>query len=102
MSPSALHLGEQAFLALVLELAAWCGWRGYHTYDSRRSAPGFPDLVLLKPPALLFVEVKTATGRLTPTQRAWLEALGQCPGVEAYCWRPHDWPAIAARLQRPP
>ena len=37
---------EKAFQTAVVELAELCGWKVYHTYDSRRSAPGFPDLVL--------------------------------------------------------
>ena len=36
---------------------------------------------------------------LTSAQRAWLEALAAC-GIETYCWRPSDFEAIAARLQR--
>ena len=32
----------------VLSLAAMTGWLAYHTYDSRRSQAGFPDLVLVR------------------------------------------------------
>ena len=97
----ALDLQEKQFLALVRELAQWCGWRVYHTHDSRRSPAGFPDLVLVRRPIVILAELKAARGRLTPEQRAWLEALGQCPGVETYLWRPSDWRQIEARLKRP-
>ena len=33
-------LTEKKFLAMVLQLATLCGWRSYHTFDSRRSAHG--------------------------------------------------------------
>ena len=75
------------------------GWLCYHTHDSRRSEPGFPDIVMVRPPSVLFAELKTDTGRVTPAQRMWLEALGRCPGIEAYVWRPSDFDAIVERLK---
>lgn len=38
---------EKVFQAQVLDLAHLSGWLCYHTHNSRRSAPGFPDLVLV-------------------------------------------------------
>jgi hypothetical protein len=105
-SERTLRLSEKAFLQQVRELARWCGWLEYHAYDSRRSTPGFPDLTLVKtscgsqPGCIIFAELKIDTGRLTPAQQMWLEALSQCPGVEAHLWRPYDWDAIVSRLQR--
>jgi hypothetical protein len=58
----------------------------YHTFDSRRSNPGFPDLTLVKGSTLLFVELKSTKGRLTPAQSEWLEALGFVASVAT--WRP--------------
>ena len=90
---------EAKFQATVLALATQAGWLSHHSYDSRRSAPGFPDLVLCKPGhAVVYAELKTAKGRLRPAQRDWLEALATCPGVVAYLWRPADWPAIEHTL----
>ena len=34
------------------------GWQIYHTWSSRHSAPGFPDLVCLRPPVVAFVGLK--------------------------------------------
>lgn len=90
---------EKAFLQQVREVAGLCGWLCYHTHDSRRSEPGFPDLVLVRSPSVVFAELKTDTGRLTPAQAAWLEALKQCSGIEAHVWRPGDWDAIVSRLK---
>lgn len=70
-------MDEQAWQGRIEGAAKLYGWRVYHTHDSRRSAPGFPDLVLVRGPELLFAELKTDTGRLRPEQSDWLEALGQ-------------------------
>ena len=62
---------EREFMEAVRHLARMTGWRCYHTHDSRRSEPGFPDLVLVRGGKALFVELKTAHGRLTcrPSRR---------------------------------
>jgi hypothetical protein len=98
--PVSTRLSEKHFQAQVLRLAKLSGWLTYHTFDSRRSAPGFPDLVLVKPPAVLFAELKSASGRLRPEQGAWLESLRGCESVEARLWRPGDWRAIETLLCR--
>ena len=46
MSKSTLK--ESDFQRAVIEMARLHGWLVYHTHDSRRSAPGFPDLVLVQ------------------------------------------------------
>lgn len=88
-------LAEDAFSSQVAGLAGFYGWRGYHTHDSRRSARGFPDWVFVRPPELLFVELKPDRGArrataasvaarpeelrhadLSDDQAEWLEALG--------------------------
>lgn len=73
----------------------------YHTYDSRRSAAGFPDYVALNisKKRVLFVELKSERGRIRPEQAAWIAALGHC-GQEAYIWRPSSWPEIERVLSR--
>lgn len=59
---------------------------------------GWPDLVLCKPPKLIYAELKSETGRLTPQQRVWLTMLGEC-GQEWYVWRPRDMDDIAEVLE---
>jgi hypothetical protein len=81
---------EKHWQADVIEVATLFGWRTYHTFDSRRSAPGFPDLVLCRPPRFIVAELKTDTGRVGPRQREWLDDLAACAGVEVYVWRPAD------------
>ncbi len=89
---------ERDFQRQVVQLARLMGWRIYHTHDSRRSAAGFPDLVLVHPHrGIIFAELKSPTGRTTPEQEGWLALLLQA-GQRAYLWRPEDLPAIAAVL----
>ena len=85
------------------------GWLCYHTHDSRRSPSGFPDLVLVRPPRLIFAELKSQRGRVRPDQQAWIVALEAVAGIrfdvspdklgfeagpmlpEVYVWRPAAW-----------
>jgi hypothetical protein len=90
---------EAGFLQAVRQLARLYNWREYHTYDARHSSKGFPDLCLCRPPRLIFAELKSARGRVTPEQDAWLQDLARVPGVAVFIWRPSDWPAIDAILK---
>lgn len=92
---------EAALLAAVREIAQMQGWTTYHTYRSDRSEPGFPDLVLMRPPQMLFRELKSDRGRLKPEQRRWLTELAAC-GQDVGVWRPPDLRGgrIAAELSR--
>lgn len=95
---TAASLSESQWQGRVVDLAAWQGWRTYHTYDSRRSAPGFPDLVMVRGTRLIFAELKSATGRVSVDQRAWLADLACCPGIETHLWRPADWDDVQTTL----
>jgi hypothetical protein len=91
---------EAAFQQQITNLAAYYGWRlQYHTHDSRGSQRGFPDLVLVRPPEVLFLELKTQAGRVRPEQQQWIAALTAC-GLEAHIVRPDDFDRIHARLAR--
>jgi hypothetical protein len=96
------ELPEARLLSRVTAEARRLGYLVYHTHDSRRSAPGFPDLVLCNGARLLFVELKSRTGKLTPEQSTWLSMLRHTGLVETYLWRPQDWPALAATLRSAP
>ena len=93
-----MSLSEKDHQRQVLELADLYDWRHYHTFDSRRSPGGFPDLVLVKQPRLLFVELKTDTGTVTANQQAWLDSLVNCPATATYVWRPRHIDGIAQVL----
>ena len=101
---------EADFQAAVIELAEMQGWRVYHTHDSRRSPPGFPDLTMVRRQRLIFAELKREDGNPTDEQTAWLIDLGIVsdsthalilgpPVVEVFLWRPSDWPEIEKALK---
>jgi hypothetical protein len=118
---SAARSSEAHFQRQVLQLAGFYGWLAYHTHDSRRSQPGFPDLVLVRGPELIFAELKTDAGRLKRAQEEWVAALERVssairgagltvdvspdvmpviPAVDVYVWRPADFDDLHARLAR--
>ena len=93
-------ISEKDFQANVVALAKASGWkRIYHTWDSRRSEKGFPDLVMLRGERLLVAELKTERGRVRPEQHEWLDAFAEA-GVETHIWRPSDMVNIAQVLGR--
>ncbi|MCX7689080.1 MAG: VRR-NUC domain-containing protein [Fimbriimonadales bacterium] len=99
-------VSERDFHALVVALARRFGWLVSHTARAQvkggrwitPACAGVPDLLLVRPPRVVFVELKAQEGRLTPEQRAWLDALGKCHQVECHLWRPGDWQAIQETL----
>jgi hypothetical protein len=82
---------EAELQAQILDLCKHMGLLAYHTYDSRRSVPGFPDLVIVGKDHMLYRELKTDRGRVSEEQDLWLEALHHV-GADAKVWRPRDWP----------
>ena len=88
---------EKQFQSKVITLAKTLGWKMYHTYDSRRSEPGFPDLVLVKN-KVLFRELKTDTGKLRTEQKEWGDAL-TAAGCDFKVWRPRDMTSIILELK---
>ncbi len=106
--PSTGSLSERGFQTAVCELATYTGWRWTHFRTVRdhnnryltplEGSPGFPDLVLVHPErGVLFVELKTATGRLTDNQKQWGADL-EAAGAEYHLWRPDDWNTIKTTL----
>ena len=89
---------ERDFQSQVLDLARICGWKAYHSWTSIHSAPGFPDLVLARPPRLLFLELKSERGRLTPAQSEWLQTLAEC-NVDARVVRPSNFNELLEALR---
>ena len=98
---------EKTFMAEIIKLAKHHGYEAYHTHNSRKSDPGFPDLVLCRPASttspgrLIFAELKSSTGKLTTDQHRWLSVLEHSlPDVEVYCWHPEDWRQLIEILTR--
>ena len=90
---------EAEFTAAVREFAMLCGWLFYHTHDSRRSDPGFPDCVMTDGKRVIFAELKVGKGKPTEAQMEWISLL-LAAGQQVHIWRPEtDWPAIEAALK---
>lgn len=97
-------ISEEDWQSTVIENARIRGWRIAHfrpALDPRRGGswrtamdgdPGFPDLVLVKPGRLIFAELKSEKGAVSPGQRMWLDKLVTVAGagVNVYVWRPSD------------
>lgn len=87
----------------VRGMCAQLGLYHYHPHDARRSAPGWPDSVILNLATgeLLFRELKTASGQLTADQKRVQYALA-AGGHDSGIWRPADLISglIARRLAR--
>lgn len=90
-------LSEKQFQQQVTDLCGWLGLRYYHTYDSRRSNPGFPDLLIVGS-RTIFVELKSESGRMSRAQREWMEAL-DASGQEGHVWRPSDFDTVVRVLR---
>lgn len=85
----ALAMTEKDLLEQCRAATKVLGLLCYHTHDSRRSEPGFPDLVIVGRHGVLIRELKRQRGGVTPEQSAWLNALAAA-GVDADVWRPTD------------
>lgn len=74
---------------LVADLCAQLGLAHHHEKDSRRSAPGFPDSLIVGT-AILYRELKSQDGVLTVDQRRWGAKLSRAGG-NWQVWRPAEW-----------
>lgn len=102
-------ISEKTFQQQIVTLAKVTGWMVYHTYDSRKSEPGFPDLVMVKDGRLIFAEVKTEKGKLTEAQGKWATALMKVretitirifgSNVGYFIWKPSNWEEIVECLK---
>lgn len=91
-------ISEKELADTVIGMAYTFGWKIYRTWVSIHSPAGFPDLVMAREwdsgrgnGRLIFAELKSQRGKVSPEQQQWLDALAlTVPGVEVYLWRPSD------------
>jgi len=102
---------EKELQADLMKLAKEWGWKPCHFHDSRRmvtrggksfmigdaDAKGFPDLVLARPPEILFVELKAELGDTSPEQDEWLALLDGC-GLTTMVIRPSNREILERKL----
>ena len=90
---------EAELQSTVQELLTLHKWQWHHAGDSRRSTAGLPDIVAIRPPRVLFAELKREVGKTSKIQDEWLGSLMACPGIETYLWRPSDLTEITEVLK---
>jgi hypothetical protein len=101
------NASEAVWQSIVEQIALTNGWQVFHPKRHqvragvyRTDGAGFPDLVLAhRTKGVIFAELKTEIGRLSPAQVVWANALK--PHVEHYVWRPSQIEMVEARLSQP-
>ena len=105
---SAPAITEADFQKQVTDLAELLHWqwahfrpaetsKGWRTPVSGPLGKGFPDLVLVKGPRLIFAELKRDGGKVTADQLDVLAVFADA--AETYVWRPADFDEIQSALQ---
>lgn len=103
---------EKAFQTTLVQTLELFGYEGVHVFPlmDRRgvwrtptTSPGWPDLVFVRPPRLLAIEVKVEGVTVPPHQRAWLTLFSQVPCARAWVVRPNDpnWADLQRWIRRP-
>lgn len=103
---------ESELQTAIIEAAQLYGWRVAHFRPALTSKgwrtpvqgdAGFPDLCLARNGRVLFLELKSEKGRVTPDQDAWLTDLGTSIDVdrapEAMIVRPSRLDEVLAMLR---
>ena len=83
----------------IRDLSKIFGWKFWFCWTSIHSPKGMTDLILVRPPRIVFAELKRDSGKLTESQGEWALLLKACPGVEYYCWRPNEFERILEILK---
>ena len=103
---------EKQFQNTIVELLGMFGYEGTHVFPLRdqygvfrtpTTAPGWPDLVYLRPPRQLAIEVKLDGVTVPKHQRAWLTMFGGVPCCRAWVIRPSNprWETFVEWVRHP-
>jgi hypothetical protein len=116
------EMSEADFQSIVIKAAQTLRWkvshfRGvrvqrangsfYYQTPVQADGSGFPDLVMVKPPYIIFAELKKEKNKTSDSQKEWLGLLNACTGagkdyeatnVFVRLWRPRDWDEIVKLL----
>jgi len=97
---------EKLFMDKVMQIAKMNSWMIHHPTPHqvrpgvfRSDGAGVPDLMLVSTTGrgIIWAELKTETGKLSPLQRMWGQSI-KANGGEYYVWRPNQIELIAERL----
>ena len=84
---------EAPLLAGARNLGELHGWLHYHApqceHARNQSEPGFPDLILVRKPRLVALEIKRdPSDKPSPQQMWWLRELAEVRYAESFILRP--------------
>jgi len=99
-------ISETAFATQVEHLLRQYGWRFMHIKPSvmqsgrwassmNPEGKGYPDYTAVRRGRLLFIELKSERGKISPDQEEWLDDLinvarhTNFQEIQVYEWRPH-------------
>ena len=108
LMPPMHDASEKLFMDQVMQIAKMNGWMIHHPTPHqvrpgvfRSDGAGVPDLMLVSTTGrgIIWAELKTEVGKLTPIQRQWGNSI-KANGGEYYVWRPSQLELIASRLGR--
>ncbi len=110
MNDLKLSMTEAQFQEQVIDYAHLMHWRVAHfragmTKSGNWVTPvsadgaGFPDLVMVRRGRLIFAELKSERGRLSPNQEPWIDDLTAFGPAEVYLWKPSMWSGIVEVLK---
>ncbi len=94
-------MSEKDLQNAIAELAQMLGYMVFHARPAmnkdgswvtpvKYNGKGFPDLTIVGHGHVLFVEVKSAKGVVSPEQAAWIQAMLLTDNYAAV-WYPSDW-----------
>ena len=89
---------ERDFQRQVIEVARSFGWTDFHVLRSKGMRGGFPDLFLIRPPNIVWAELKAENGKLSDAQKDMYEMLKESL-QNIYVWYPDDMPEIIEVLK---
>ena len=107
-------VSEKEWTKTVIDLAHAYKWRVAHFRPAltkkgwrtpvQADGAGFPDLVLVRGDRLIFAELKTGKGKVTPEQWDWYIALCSVAyrreaNIQAEIWRPRDFDEVQGILK---
>lgn len=94
---AAEKMSEAELDAAIRQLCDDLDLYAYHTHDSRRCPPGFPDWIIIGGRGMIFRECKSEHGPISREQRRvgyLLQSVRQSWGI----WRPSD--LISGHIRR--
>lgn len=88
-SSAQLKILEEQTQSAICNLCDYLHLKWFHNPDSRRVNPGLPDLIIIGPRGVIYVELKSRTGELRKAQEETIVLLRQSQ-QRVFVWRHTD------------